>query len=176
MSWWEETPRMEAIRSVSRAAAGACFFTGLVPFILLVPLNASMHTTQQIVYLLWAGRPWTAFFGVVLLFDLHDDLGRAPPQDEGPWMRQGAILGALFAFLNLPGWGFFTLLSPTGLNLLRFLALTALTGACAGAWVGWEAYRSRQTPLRRFPRLHLSSLIGLALAAGCVMALFMEHD
>jgi hypothetical protein len=96
-------------------------------------------------------------------------------------VERGMFLGACLAFLNLPAYGCVALLPETSRLLpetsrfllgLKVMALFAVAGASAGAWIGWQAWRATHTKEPFWPRYSLLTLIVVVVAWGALMGLF----
>lgn len=87
---------------------------------------------------------------------------------------RGMFLGALMAFLNVPGYlcgAVLPRMNP-GVLLLKMAALFVVAGASAGAWIGWQAWRATHPKEPFWPRYSLLTLLIVVIAWGALMGLF----
>mgnify|MGYP001616675931 CR=1 FL=1 len=86
------------------------------------------------------------------------------------------FVGSVIAFLNLPAHLSAVLFEwDSSLDLLRYILLFIVSGASCGAWIGWQAYRAENPQAGFFPPCSLKTLLGVVLAWGALLALFIRH-
>jgi hypothetical protein len=108
--------------------------------------------------------------GLLLSFILYFSLRRLPPTIPREKLILLSVLrGALMSFLNIPA-AFGAFVVPSAVHLF---ALFLVSGASAGAWIGWHVYRSHHPESPFLPRYSLGTLLLLAVAWGGLLALFM---
>lgn len=111
----------------------------------------------------------------LLLFHLIRRSRQLENASERGIMLQGAVLGAVLAFLNFPGYLSSEFYKDGGgsATVFRIGVLFAVTGATCGAWTAWQVYRATHPERGFFPRFSLSTLICAALAWGVLLIVFM---
>jgi hypothetical protein len=107
---------------------------------------------------------------VLLAVILHNVLSAMKGGEPHEIMRKGALLGAVLAFLNVPGFMAGALLHGDYVGF-RLACLFLVSGATCGAWIAWQAYRSNNAaPL--FPRYSLRTLLVIVFLWGLLLAIF----
>lgn len=91
----------------------------------------------------------------------------------GMVMWRAIVLGAFMSFANVPAWGVTWLIPATGLEKdVKMFLLFVVAGSTAGAWIGWQAWRTEfpDTPL--IPSFSLKVLMIVVIAWGGLLAIF----
>jgi len=85
-------------------------------------------------------------------------------------MLRGAILAAVFSFLNFPGYLVAALFDGTPYWYIFVIILYLVSGWCSGAWIGFQAYKVSNPDVRL--NYSLVTWILIILFAGFLMMLF----
>lgn len=142
-----------------------------------IPISHSWSATDllllEVIALIGCGPG--ALILTLLLFHLLRRSGQLENETERGVMLQGAMLGALLAFFNFPGYlsSEFYKGGDSGVMLLRIGLLFAVTGATCGAWTAWQVYRAKHPERGLFPRFSLFTLVCAAMAWGVLLIVFM---
>ena len=127
--------------------------------------------------------PGTVLLSLLLYFILRKDV-LSQLESSGLLLLRGAMLGAVLAFANQPGWSAWQLfttelwnpqppaLAVRAMVILRFVLLFSVTGASCGAWIAWQAYRSHHPSEGQIPKYSLRTMMMLVLLWGALLALF----
>lgn len=88
-------------------------------------------------------------------------------------IRTGMKLGIVASFLNVPAWGVRSLIPAVGAeNWIKAILLFAVAGSSAGAWIGWQAWRTEFPGTPLIPSFSLKVLMIVVIAWGGLLAIF----
>jgi len=114
--------------------------------------------------------------GVVVLGSAVFSISLADARRGNSWrevLMGACVLGGLLSFLNLPGYLCLELLgNDIGVRVLKVIILFLVAGVAAGAWLARVAWRVVHPQERWIPAFSLTTLLGLVLVWGVIMAVF----
>ena len=155
-------------------AAGGAILSGLtLPGILLafnIGVGESLRLISRVEFWLFIAFVATGAFllGLWLFYDL---VRRWEWLNSRPPLLAGAMLGVVLAFMNLPGYLAYELLKGD-FRIHRLIALFLVAGSTSGAWIAWQAYRTKKPEVPFWPQYSIRSLLLLIIAWGALLALF----
>ena len=178
-----EAPQLR--RRTWQALAGALVLALLIPSGLVglrlsakVFAEGSISRWELLSMAVGGTLPAALVLAPVLLWRLRKFPGMQE-KDEGFALALGAARGGLLAYANLLAYPLLQSLAKSkhlerhdGWDIFRFLALFAVTGACCGSWIAWQAYRERHPQRGFLPRFSLRTLVILSLGWGGLLWLF----
>lgn len=169
--------------SVLTGALGAQVFSLLVPCVLMWWTNAGalrVFSSQRwsvgnmialVITAVILCSPGTLVLGLILVAIVRRRSETTGEQLKRRVVREGAIYGALLAFLNVPAYlGFIHVGNP------GFIPILGVGGAMAGSWIGWRVYGKLEPPQPFWPRFSLGTLLLLVLGWAALFFLYAPKE
>jgi len=96
-------------------------------------------------------------------------------KDEGlhRLLVNGAISGALLAFLNFPGYVGYLHLARDPHPILRLAVIFIVTGALCGVWIAWQAFKERNPDRGFIPSMGVWALVSSMIVLFTLLWFFL---
>lgn len=164
-------------------ALGACAIAVFFPVLVFCWRNneftrhatkiADTLFTASIIYGIFV-CPGTIILSSILMWTMQNNVRLCTRPDL---LRNGAVLGALIAFFNIPVWLIGAeFIHHEVFSIGQELVLIAVTGALCGMYIGaraWRAHYQQETIVLRFS---LRTLVLVVLSIGALMTIFQPNQ